>query len=216
MVAVLWLGCAGVRPTCPVPTAVELELETSDRVNRDEKGESLPTVVRIHQLKDLSRFQSANFEDLWRSPEATLGDTLVRSDELTMFPGQISVSRFQRDEKADYVVGIAVYRQPAGQAWRTIQEWPLPGDPCQAQNDEDAAPKLKELRVRMFLRDYRIESVNNYAKLAKRSCPASDPTCASAAGEAPDELKDAQRRRSLRTFEEDPSAPQPTMGPGAK
>lgn len=210
------IGCAGPGPTCPVPSKVELEIETSDRVNRDEAGESLPTILRLHQLRDLSRLQRATFEDLWRSPEEVLGDTLVRSDQLTMFPGQVAVSRFQRDEKADYLVGVAIYRQPVGQSWRTIQEWPLAGDPCAEHDDDKAAPKLGQLRVRMFLRDYRIDSVNNYGKLAKRSCPASDPTCSQSATEAPDELHDPQRRRRLRTFDEDPSAPQPTMGPGAK
>ncbi|MGD8860669.1 MAG: type VI secretion system lipoprotein TssJ [Myxococcales bacterium] len=214
--AALGVGCAGARPSCKVPTRVELELETSDRVNQDEKGRSLPTVVRLYQLEDLSRFQQSSFEDVWQQPEESLGPTLVGSDELTIFPGQIMVHRFERDESADFLVGVAVFRTPIGGSWRTIQEWPLPGDPCAEQDEEDLQPTLQQLRLRMFLERYRIVSVNNYGKLAKRRCPPDDKTCEGAGGDAPDELPEALRGRRLRTFEEDSSAPRPTVGAEAQ
>jgi type VI secretion system VasD/TssJ family lipoprotein len=206
-------GCAGAKPTCKVPDTVELELESSDRVNRDEKGESLPTVIRLYQLVDLSAMQSASFDDIWERSDEVLGETKAgKPIVITIYPGQIMVQRFKRNPAADFLVGAAVFRRPIGGAWRTIDEWPLTGDPCAEQDDDEAAPKLKQLRVRMFLKDYRIESTNNFAALPKRTCPPGVKNCRGQTGEAPDELQEELRNRRLRTFEEDPSAPTPTIG----
>jgi type VI secretion system protein VasD len=139
-----------------VPTALEVEIETSDRLNADAEGRSLPTLVRLYQLKDLSVFQMAEFADIWQSAKETLGATLIAVKELTTYPGQVVVERFERDEKADYLVGVGIFRSPIGSTWRTVSELPLPGDPCQEKDDENAAPTLPDLRLRMFLEDYRI------------------------------------------------------------
>jgi type VI secretion system protein VasD len=211
--ACLPVGC-GAAPTCVIPDAVQLEIETSDRVNRDERGRSLPTVLRLYQLKDLSKLEQATFEDIWERSAESLGDTLLGAEELTLYPGQVMVHRFQRNAAADFLVGAAVFRSPAGGSWRTIEEWPLPGDPCAEADDHDAAPKFKKLRVRMFLEDYRIESVNNYAALRKRRCPAGQADCSGPGG--PDELPEARRNQRLKTFEEDAREPTPTVGPGSR
>lgn len=201
-------GCAGAVPTCKVPSALEVEIETSDRVNLDEEGRSLPTLVRLYQLKDIGLLQMAEFSDLWQSAKETLGAALISVQELTTYPGQIVVQHIERDEKADYLVGVGIFRNPVGATWRTVSELPLPGDPCQEKDDDKAAPKLSDLRVRMFLEDYRIESLDNYAALPKRSC-GGEANCQSHA--APNELPEARRHGRLRTFEEDPSRPAPTV-----
>ncbi len=198
---------ASLPPTCKVPTAVELEIESSDRVNIDQSGEALPTIIRLYQLKNLSAIQSASFDDMLDRPKETLGEALVQEDELTIYPGQITVRRFERDIKADFIVGVVIVRNPVGSSWRTIQEFPIPGDPCQEQDDPLAAPALNDLRIRYFLDEYRVESVNNYAELPMRSCP-KGTVCKP--GHAPDELPDELLHRRLRTFEEDESRPRPT------
>ena len=209
VVAAPLVGCAGVAPTCKVPSAVELEVETSDRVNIDQGGEALPTIIRVYQLKNLSAVQSASFDDMLDRPKETLGDSIVHEDEVTIYPGQILVRRFEREDKADFLVGVAIVRNPVGTAWRTIQEYPIPGDPCAEQDDQEAAPTLSDLRIRFFLDEYRIESVNNYVGLPMRSCP-KGTVCKP--GQAPDELPEELRHRRLRTFEEDESRPTPTSG----
>ncbi|HET8939695.1 MAG TPA: type VI secretion system lipoprotein TssJ [Polyangiales bacterium] len=209
----LVVGCAGTVPTCKVPTAVEVEIETSDRLNADAEGRSLPTLVRLYQLKDLSAFQMAEFADIWQNAKETLGATLLAVKELTTYPGQVVVERIERDEKADYLVGVGIFRSPIGSTWRTVSELPLPGDPCQEKDDEKAAPMLEDLRLRMFLEDYRIESVDNYAALPKRSC-GGKANCQQQA--APNELPEERRHGRLRTFEEDPSRAKPTVTDDSK
>jgi len=185
-----------------------VEIETSDRMNTDAEGRSLPTLIRLYQLKDLSLFQMAEFMDIWQSAKETLGTTLIAVKELTTYPGQVVVEHIERDEKADYLVGVGIFRNPVGSTWRTVSELPLPGDPCQERDDESAAPVLEDLRLRMFVEDYRIESVDNYAALPKRSC-GGKANCQQQV--APDELPEARRHGRLRTFEEDSSRPKPKV-----
>lgn len=205
-------ACAGVRPSCRVPEAAQLELESSDRVNPDEQGRSLPTQVVLYQVTDLTKLQAATMRDL-NDPTAALGSTLVVTDDLTIYPGQVMVHRFKRDPKAEFLVVAAIYRTPQGESWRTAQEWPLPGDPCEEHDDEDYAPSLDKLRVRAFLEDSRISSINNYAKLPKRRCAIGSTDCSGSL--APTELPRAREGRGLTTFEQDPSEPRATMGAGA-
>jgi type VI secretion system protein VasD len=185
-----------------VPDAVQLELEASDRVNLDESGRALPTRLRVYQLTDLDRLQGASFEDLWSHPKEVLAETGVTSMELVLYPGQVTAQRFKRDPRADYIVGVAIFREPQAEAWRTIQEWPAPGDPCtKTRVQTELLPKL---RVRMFLEDSRIESVTNFSDLPKRRCPAGGSGCAENAASAPE----LRRNHHLRTFEEDPREPE--------
>jgi type VI secretion system protein VasD len=211
LVAVSSACGATLAPTCRVPTATELEIETSDRVNTDQGGAALPTIIRLYQLKNLSALQSASFDDMLDRPKETLGDSIVHEDEVTIYPGQILVRRFERELKADFIVGVAIVRNPVGTAWRTMQEYPIPGDPCQEQDDPEAAPTIPDLRVRIFMDEYRVESTNNWAGLPLRSCP-KGTVCKP--GAAPDELPEELRHRRLRTFEEDESRPTPTSNRG--
>ena len=211
-VCALLVACAGARPSCKVPDDAQLELESSDRVNPDEQGRSLPTQIVVYQVTDLTKLEAATLRAL-NDPKAALGSTLVSTEDLTIYPGQVMVHRFKRDSKAEYLVVAAIFRTPQGEAWRSAQEWPLPGDPCSDRDDENFAPVLEKLRVRAFLQDSRISSVNNYARLPKRRCPLGTSDCSGSL--APTELPRAREGRGLVTFEQDPREPQPTMGAGA-
>jgi type VI secretion system protein VasD len=215
--ALLCGACAGthaqqVRPSCPVPDDVQLEIEASDRVNPDEDGRALPTRLRLYQLTDLTRLQGASFDDVWTHPKETLAQSALNSEELIIYPGQVVVHRFKRSAEADYVVAVAVFREPEGDGWRTAQEFPLPGDPCGSQPPRAPAdtPRLSKLRVRLFLDGDRIESVNNYAQLPKRRCARDAPDCEGAVRDTASELR---RNRRLRSFEEDSREPEITRPP---
>jgi type VI secretion system protein VasD len=196
---------AGSPALCHVPVDVQLEIEAADRVNPDETGRSLPTRQRLYQLTELTRLQRASFEDLWSRPSEVLGQSARSSEEVVVYPGQVLVHRFERDERAEYLVGVAIFREPEGEAWRTAQEWPLPGQhPCPTGTDSRRAAELDKLRLRMFLEDSRLESVNNYAELPKRRCRAGSDACAPSTPSSPE----LRRNRRLRTFEEDSREPE--------
>ena len=98
------------------------------------------------------------------------------------------------------MVGVAIFRSPVGTAWRTIEEWPMPGDPCKDQDDEKAGPKVADLRIRMFMEDYRVESVDNFRGMRRRSCAARRHALRRRRRNAPDELPEELRHRRLRTL----------------
>jgi type VI secretion system protein VasD len=207
---VLCTACASAsRPTCRVPNDVQLEIEASDRVNPDEAGRSLPTRLRLYQLTDLTQLQRASFDDVWARPKETLAGTALSSEELVIYPGQVVVHRFKRHDKAEYMVGVAVFREPEGEAWRTAEEWPLSGDPCETSRAEPRPPRLEKLRVRIFLEGNRIESLNNYARLPKRRCHAGAADCAGATGSR--DTAELRRNRRLQSFEENAREPEATQ-----
>jgi type VI secretion system VasD/TssJ family lipoprotein len=173
-------------------------------VNPDESGRSLPTRLRLYQVTSLDKLQRASFEEIWARPSDVLAETMLSSEELVVYPGQVVVHRFKRDDRAEYMVGVAIFREPEGEGWRTAQEWPLPGDPCATAHSAMPVAKLDKLRLRMFLEDSRLDSVNNYAELPKRRCRAESGEDCDAARTA----SDLRRNRRLRSFEEDPREPE--------
>jgi len=155
-------GCGAARPpACEVPEQANLVVEATRRINPDELGRSLPTVVRVYQLKNLGNIELARFDEVWRQPEDTLGDTLLAADEVTVYPGRRTVRVFERDPNANFIVGVAIVRRPAGLAWRSILELPAPAEArrCAAlqSNPEEAPPPAPVSRVEFRVDMYAIE-----------------------------------------------------------
>jgi len=148
------------RPPCDLPEQGDLLIYATDRLNPDESGRSLPTIVRIYQLTDVSNLQFASFEQVWRDPEGILGDTLVKAEEITIYPGQHAYRAFERDATANYLVGVAIVRRPVGVSWRSVLELPMNASErrCAAMQSEDEGPPLPQISRVMFRVDgYRIE-----------------------------------------------------------
>jgi hypothetical protein len=116
--------------------------------------------VRIYQLTDVSNLQFASFEQVWRDPEGTLGEALVKAEELTIYPGQHAFRAFERDASANYLVGVAIVRRPVGVSWRSVLELPMNASErrCAAMQSEEEGPPLPQISRVLFRVDgYRIE-----------------------------------------------------------
>lgn len=145
-------GCGGGQKdvkSCEPAKTTKVTIVASDRVNADDEGRSLPIVVRLYQLKDLGRLETAEFEDIWLRAEETLEADLVKFDELTLYPSQRSVKSIELGDGVGYLVAVALFRKPAGLSWRAIYE--VPASPCTADGRSVA------LAPRFFLEDYRID-----------------------------------------------------------
>jgi type VI secretion system protein VasD len=188
------------RASCPVPEDLQIEVEAAARVNLDEEGRPRPTRLRIYQLSDLGTLSRASYEDLWQQPQQALAASALSNVELTVYPGQALVQHLKRDPKADFIAALAVFREPQGDAWRTTQALPLPGDPCQTLGM--TGPKLDKLRVRVFLDGNHVESLHNYAGLPLRNC------ASGGCGGADDSDSALRGNERLRTFEEDAREPE--------
>lgn len=108
-----------------VKWGVQLALQTSDRINLTDEGESLPTVVRVFQLKGDLAIEDLEFEALWKAEKAEeLGESFLSMEELTVFPAQVELREMPIEPEATHVLAAALFRKPASDTWFTEYELP--------------------------------------------------------------------------------------------
>lgn len=112
---------------CTVPEPANLWVQGSYDLNPDASGDPLPTLVRVYQLSNLGELEQASFEEMLAQSDEVLGETLLATEEITVYPGQSTFRSFERDPSANYVVGVAVVRQPSGTQWRSVLTMPTCG-----------------------------------------------------------------------------------------
>ncbi|MCA9606738.1 MAG: type VI secretion system lipoprotein TssJ [Myxococcales bacterium] len=208
---------AQARPSCDAQENAQLRVESTDRMNPDEDGRPLPTLVRIYQLASIGAMETASFEDIHANGEETLGDALLGVDEFTMFPETRISRQFERNPDANYIVGFAAVRRPTGVSWRTILELPPPAQEatCAAlQEDPDSPPpEQPTVYVAFELDDYQIEG-SIRLEYPPPPCDEGDLMCQAerAAAEAAEGVEAPEAPGAP----EAPDAPQPDMpSPGS-
>jgi type VI secretion system protein VasD len=118
-------GCGLFGSKEPVP--IEVTVTASDRLNPDEQGQSLPTVVRILQLKGSARLEGADFDPVYRRLKEALGEDLLAMEELTLSPGQSVRRQLDRDPAARAIAVVGLFRRPSALSWRALADLPPPG-----------------------------------------------------------------------------------------
>jgi type VI secretion system protein VasD len=122
------------------PTTMDVTIAAAPRINLDEAGEPLPTVVRLYLLASAAKADAASYEELYRGAEA-LGADVLASDEAVLSPGESARKRLVAERPARALLVVGVFRRPAGTSWRAIV--PI----------EKGSPREVSLRVE----EYRIE-----------------------------------------------------------
>jgi type VI secretion system protein VasD len=149
-----WLAmlgaCAHAAPPAEAPTkcppqSVTVSILASPAANPTSNGEPRPVVVRIYQLKDDGRLLNASFDQMWHDDKATLGEDLVKVDELQAYPSSRTDVRFDRPEPVQHLVAVALFQEPKGHGWFSAFDLPPPPEPgkctsqaCQGDDDECA------------------------------------------------------------------------------
>jgi type VI secretion system protein VasD len=157
-------GCAD-EPAVPKKVCdkqfVTLQIYGSGTVNPNERGNPRPVRVRIYQLANELKLTNARYDDILLKEEATLGEDVVKADDITVFPNDLVEIKFERDKAADFLGGVAFFHQPVGQAWKTFFEFPpIPGDGnCGQQGD--AAPQ-NDVRVQFFIDENKIDNGSQF------------------------------------------------------
>jgi type VI secretion system protein VasD len=200
-------GCGSSRPNlCQLSDTSPLVVEASDRLNPDANGRSLPTIVRLYQLRDVGALEQASFQEVWRTPEEALGESLISVDELTIYPDQTIRRGLDRDPDANYLVGMGIFRTPVGSTWRSVLTLPAPRSESQcaaAQGQADGEAAVPPVaHVTFFMEDNRIEGELELAPVTSGGCDPSNPFCAAAEQAAPE-------------APEAPAAPEAPSAPGA-
>jgi type VI secretion system VasD/TssJ family lipoprotein len=133
--ALLFLGLAPIAgckkkddgPTC-VPEEkkykVRAVVQPTAKVNPDEAGEALPTVVRFYQLSSDEAVPMLDFRETWEKGKDVFGDSFLAEDERQFYPDKAEVIELEPDEKATHILAVALFRQPAGISWYRVWEVP--------------------------------------------------------------------------------------------
>lgn len=123
------------------PPTVEVTVVAGDRLNPDESGSSLPTIVRIYLLRVPGKGEVAEFSDLYQRDKELLGDELVMVEQLVLSPGETASRRLTPERGAGAILVMGVFRKPVGQTWRTVA----------------VLPQGKDAKLVFQAADYRIE-----------------------------------------------------------
>lgn len=114
-------------PTC-VPEEktwkVRAVVQPTSKVNPDEAGEPLPTVVRFYQLSSDEAVPMLDFRETWEKGKDVFGDSFLAEDERQFYPDKPEVIEIEPDEKATHILAVALFRQPAGISWYRLWEVP--------------------------------------------------------------------------------------------
>jgi type VI secretion system protein VasD len=110
---------------------LKLTVISSPDMNRAENGEPRPVQLRLYQLASDIPLTNAPFEDVWKKDADTLKDDLVKVQEVPIYPDSRTELEFERDDKAQVVAPVALFRQPRGRSWYTTFD--LPPAPSEGQ-----------------------------------------------------------------------------------
>lgn len=99
---------------------VKVALNASESLNPDANHQSLPVVARIYQLKDKQQFESANFNTLWKDDNQYLSKDLLSKEEILIYPGDKKTISLLRQEGAEYIGIVALFRDYKEGTWRTL------------------------------------------------------------------------------------------------
>ena len=129
-------------PPCAAPEPLRVTLTASERLNPDDKGAALATVVRLYQLKGLEKLKLASFDDLLDHDREALGEDFAVVQEVTINPGDRAAPAVVRNPAASYLVVVALFRRPTELAWRAVTKLPT-SDPqfCHAKDQGAAASR---------------------------------------------------------------------------
>jgi type VI secretion system VasD/TssJ family lipoprotein len=132
---------------CTTPEPVRILLTASPRLNPGDNGESMPTTVRIYQLKDTAKLVESSIDRLLDGDRGILGEDLVSVQELILYPAEKQAPAMVRGEGATSVAVVAMFRHPDGPAWRAIRKLPPP-DPqhCHGTTATPAAVAASQLK----------------------------------------------------------------------
>jgi type VI secretion system protein VasD len=141
--ALLALGLMVASCATPAPPGkckIRVMVEASEDVNQDKDGRSLPTTVRLLQLRRIKSLKNAGFEELWNEPKRVLGEDLLESEELVIYPEELHVKTMTINDEATHFVGTGIFTAPEGKSWRTIFKLPEIGTTERCAADKAGGP----------------------------------------------------------------------------
>jgi type VI secretion system protein VasD len=163
---VLWgaTGCGSAEPA-PVPPkscdvqVVTLQIYAQGNINPNENGHTRPVVVRLYQLKNDVRMENATYDQILLKDKETLEDDLLKVDEVSVFPNDLVEVKFERNKEAGVLAGVALFRSPKGNSWKTYYAFPLlPGEASCGGRAADAGKPEADPKATFFVESTKIDN----------------------------------------------------------
>jgi type VI secretion system protein VasD len=126
-IAGLLAGCSLLPWGSETPAPVRLTLTASKRLNPDDQGQSLPTAIRVLQVKSLAKAGAVEVLDIVRDPKAALGDDLLGVEEILVQPGERVERTIAREKGTQALLIAGLFRRPTGSGWKQLIELPSGG-----------------------------------------------------------------------------------------
>lgn len=122
-------ACAGTTPEAKAPEkcpdqTVTVSILASPSVNPTPNGQPRAIVVRVYQLKNDARLFNATFDQVWKADKDTLGDDVVKTDEMLVYPATRADLTFTRPEAVQHIAVVALFQNPQGRSWFTSMDLP--------------------------------------------------------------------------------------------
>ncbi len=119
---------------------VKLRIYADENINPNDEDKPRSVLVRLYQLNSDTRILNARYEDLLFKDKETLGDQMLKTDEFEIFPNDVYEVKFERIPEASVLAGVAFFRSPIGNSYKTFYEFPpMPNTP-EACGAPPAAP----------------------------------------------------------------------------
>jgi type VI secretion system protein VasD len=167
-------ACVTIPPQKPDPCNVQivtLRIYADELINPNEEERTRPVMVRLYQLKSDQKIVNARYEELLDKDKEILGDTLMKVDEIkSVFPNDLYEVKFERIPEASILAGVAFFRSPIGQSYKTYYEFPpMPNTP-EACGQEGAGGKDEKEKnkpqafpsTEFFIRERKIDNGSEF------------------------------------------------------
>ncbi|WP_278399177.1 type VI secretion system lipoprotein TssJ [Hafnia paralvei] len=115
---------------------LHLDFNAREALNTDANDMSalsVPTMVRVYQLRDSKAFDQLDYQSLLVDGDASLKADLLSSREVVVKPGTGALLNMPMEKEAKFVAVVGLFRMPDTQknSWRLVidREDLLPDDP---------------------------------------------------------------------------------------
>lgn len=100
---------------------LQLDLSARAALNTDDSAMnvlSVPTLVRVYQLRDSKALDKATYDSLLSHDERVLGDDLLDRRAVLVKPDEGAQLNVPMDPRARYVAVVGLFREPDAGTWR--------------------------------------------------------------------------------------------------
>ena len=110
LIAVLLAGCHTKQWS--------VQMRTQGMINGDSRGQAAPMLVKLYQLSDSTRLLGAMFRELWQDDQNALGRSLLRVQEIMVYPAQTIQKLVPIEHDVVCLCIVGFYRKPWNKHWR--------------------------------------------------------------------------------------------------